>query len=90
MNSPRLIKSHLPGQLLPPQVWEKKAKIIYVIRNPKDMIVSYFKFAKMLSPRKNIDLDVTFEKCMDGTSKYDWFTILTLDLMNRLSSHIFI
>ncbi|XP_022103074.1 sulfotransferase 1A1-like isoform X2 [Acanthaster planci] len=44
--SPRVIKSHLPGQLLPPKVWKKRAKIIYVLRNPKDLAVSLFYFGK--------------------------------------------
>ncbi|XP_071797657.1 amine sulfotransferase-like [Asterias amurensis] len=89
MNSPRLIKSHLPGQLLPPQVWEKKAKIIYVIRNPKDMIVSFFKFGKMLSPRKNIDLDITFEKCMDGTIPYGkWWEHYLYFWQRRNEDHV--
>ena len=68
---PRLIKSHLPGQLLPPQVWEKKIKIVYVIRNPKDTIVSYFKFGQMLSPFKKFDFNEMFDRFMSGTSKFE-------------------
>ncbi|XP_072042745.1 sulfotransferase 1C4-like [Amphiura filiformis] len=44
MKSPRTIKSHLPGHLLPPDVLEKKARIVYVARNPKDLCVSYYHF----------------------------------------------
>ncbi|XP_038055429.1 sulfotransferase 1 family member D1-like isoform X2 [Patiria miniata] len=44
--SPRIVKSHLPGQLLPPDVWKKKAKVVYVLRNPKDLAVSLFYFGK--------------------------------------------
>lgn len=40
MPSPRVLKSHLPAFLLPKGLWTVKPKIIYTIRNPKDMIVS--------------------------------------------------
>ena len=70
MPSPRVIKSHLPGQFLPPQLWKKKAKIVYVIRNPKDVVVSYFYFTKTIDPPK---VDQTFgeffDEMMAGTGK---------------------
>nr|XP_006814945.1 PREDICTED: sulfotransferase 1A3/1A4-like [Saccoglossus kowalevskii] len=43
-DSPRLISTHLPVELLPPQILQKKPKIIYVARNPKDAAVSYHEF----------------------------------------------
>jgi len=39
--SPRIIKTHLPFELLPPKLLDK-AKVIYVCRNPKDCCVSFY------------------------------------------------
>eukprot|EP00090_Calanus_glacialis_P045776 TRINITY_DN8712_c0_g1_i6.p1 TRINITY_DN8712_c0_g1~~TRINITY_DN8712_c0_g1_i6.p1 ORF type:complete len:325 (+),score=130.36 TRINITY_DN8712_c0_g1_i6:23-997(+) len=52
----RLIKSHLPIGLLPPDLLEK-CKVIYVARNPKDVVVSYYHHHKLT---KSVDLDLQF------------------------------
>ena len=39
----------MPYHLLPDQVKEKKAKIVYIHRDLKDVIVSYYFFARMLT-----------------------------------------
>ncbi|MEE6483167.1 hypothetical protein FKM82_013456 [Ascaphus truei] len=43
--SPRLITSHLPVHLFPQTFFKSKAKVIYTIRNPKDVCVSLYYFS---------------------------------------------
>lgn len=40
--SPRIIKSHLPPHLLPIGLWTVRPKIIYITRNPKDVVCSLY------------------------------------------------
>uniref|UniRef100_A0A673KEZ1 Sulfotransferase n=1 Tax=Sinocyclocheilus rhinocerous TaxID=307959 RepID=A0A673KEZ1_9TELE len=66
-SSPRIHVSHLPYKFMPLGLKQKKGKVIYVARNPKDVLVSYFhfhKFANMLETPK--DFDTFFEKFMEG------------------------
>jgi hypothetical protein len=45
---PRHLKTHLPYSLIPEQAKAGKCKTIYVMRNPKDALVSYYFFYKSL------------------------------------------
>ncbi|XP_077988616.1 sulfotransferase 2A1-like [Glandiceps talaboti] len=58
-SSPRLIKSHLPLQYFPAQRAEKKCKVVYIARNPKDACVSWYNMNKSFAP---INFSLTFEQ----------------------------
>ena len=50
MSSPRTIKSHLPVQFLPDEIWTKKPKLFHISRDPKDTVISLFYLLKDFSP----------------------------------------
>ena len=44
LSSPRLLKTHLPAQLAPKEIFSLNRKTVTVIRNPKDVALSIRKF----------------------------------------------
>lgn len=47
--SPRILNSHYPPHLLPRQIKDRRNKIVYIYRNPKDVAVStYYHLSKSL------------------------------------------
>ncbi|XP_077187318.1 sulfotransferase 2B1-like [Paroedura picta] len=50
---PRLISCHFPFQLFPKSFLSSKAKVIYTLRNPKDVLVSHYHFSKIFKLWKN-------------------------------------
>ncbi|XP_074132896.1 sulfotransferase 1 family member D1-like isoform X2 [Sminthopsis crassicaudata] len=67
LKSPRLVKTHLPVELLPSSLWKNDCKMIYVSRNAKDVAVSYYYFYKKIKIHPKPDSWEEFlEKFMTG------------------------
>ncbi|XP_072159060.1 sulfotransferase 4A1 isoform X1 [Bemisia tabaci] len=60
--SPRFIKTHLPFSLLPQDLLQSGAKVIYIARNPKDVAVSYFHLHKFF---RTLDFKGDFNQFWD-------------------------
>ncbi|KAK7901816.1 hypothetical protein WMY93_018585 [Mugilogobius chulae] len=77
--APRLFKTHLPAQFLPKSFWEENCKIVYVARNPKDVVVSYYHFDQtlLLHPEPG-DWSSYFQRFLQGKVMYgSWFDHVT-------------
>ncbi|XP_047393704.1 sulfotransferase 1C2-like isoform X1 [Sciurus carolinensis] len=71
MPAPWILRTHLPTQLLPPSFWENNCKIVYVARNAKDCMVSYYYFLRMNQVLPDPGTwEEYFEAFIDG--KVDW------------------
>ncbi|XP_055981227.1 amine sulfotransferase-like [Sorex fumeus] len=65
--SPRVFCSHLPYYLVPNGLKNKKAKIVYIYRNPKDVITSYFHFSNFVAVLEGCEnMDMFIHKFLDG------------------------
>ncbi|KAJ6651629.1 hypothetical protein lerEdw1_020773 [Lerista edwardsae] len=65
--SPRLFATHLPYFLVPKGLRNRRAKLIYVARNPKDVLVSLYHFSKLSKKLEEVeDFDVFLEKFLNG------------------------
>ncbi|XP_043942208.1 sulfotransferase family cytosolic 1B member 1-like [Protopterus annectens] len=75
MPSPRMIKTHLPYQLVPKSFWEQNCKVIYVARNAKDNVVSYYHFDKMNRIQSNPGTwEEYFENFIEGNVSFgSWY-----------------
>ncbi|XP_055981300.1 amine sulfotransferase-like [Sorex fumeus] len=65
--SPRIFSSHLPYYLVPNGLKNKKAKIVYIYRNPKDVITSYFHFSNFVAVLKGCEnMDFFMDNFLEG------------------------
>ncbi|KAJ8023717.1 Amine sulfotransferase [Holothuria leucospilota] len=74
--SPRVLSSHVRYSLLPKQLREKRPKLIYVYRHPKDVIISYYNFSlKFIRPGVSpAPFGDFFDDIVSGQFQYgSWF-----------------
>lgn len=67
MESTRVFKSHCPIYFLPKDIWTKGAKIVYVVRNPKDSLVSEYHYIRNL-----FHCDITLDDVINGVTNDTW------------------
>ncbi|XP_021101701.1 bile salt sulfotransferase isoform X2 [Heterocephalus glaber] len=72
---PQVIRSHLPFHLSPKSLFSSKVKVIYVIRNPRDVLVSGFYFWNAIKGAKTAkSLEQYFEWFIQGYVPWgSWF-----------------
>ncbi|KAG4180834.1 hypothetical protein ERO13_A10G189250v2 [Gossypium hirsutum] len=66
VSSPRLFATHLPYHALAESIKNPKARIVYVTRNPLDVIVSMWHFATSRPERAHWPIDECFEQFCIG------------------------
>ena len=71
--SPRLFHSHLPYHLIPKGQDERTVcKYIYIARNPKDVVVSFYLFMQTIPemPENGMTIDQVIEGFLNGSGEY--------------------
>ncbi|XP_063055183.1 amine sulfotransferase-like [Engraulis encrasicolus] len=63
----RLVATHLPQHMTPQGLQNNKGKVIYVMRNPKDVLVSFIHFSKVAKALDDVsNIDEYFEDFLLG------------------------
>ncbi|KAM6207425.1 LOW QUALITY PROTEIN: amine sulfotransferase-like [Sarcoramphus papa] len=64
---PRVFATQLPYYLVPRDLRNKRGCIVYVTRNPKDVMVSYYHFSKFMSTLEEVpDFNLFMERFLAG------------------------
>ncbi|XP_078504634.1 amine sulfotransferase-like [Lissotriton helveticus] len=65
--SPRLFSTNLPYFWVPKDLRRKRGKVIYITRNPKDVLTSFYHFEKMMpSQTQSTNFEHFMEKFLSG------------------------
>ncbi|XP_053308567.1 sulfotransferase 2B1-like [Spea bombifrons] len=75
LTSPRIISSHLPFHMFAKSFFKSKAKIIYTMRNPKDVFVSNYHYTKIVNYYEDPEsFQKYLEDFLQGNALYgSWF-----------------
>lgn len=79
--SPRVLNSHLAVSSLPDQLFSKHTKIVHVMRNPKDIAVSYYHYIKQAfkTMPESLRLYETFSESLPYvTGEYGVYMIVSM------------
>lgn len=70
MTSPRFIKCHLHHFMLPVQLQKGKGRIIYIVRNPKDIATSFYRLLRWGGHLKPEEFGAFVESFVNGTGLF--------------------
>ncbi|XP_045164645.2 sulfotransferase 4A1-like [Mercenaria mercenaria] len=72
MKSPRMIKCHLHHFMLPVQLQKGKGRIIYIVRNPKDIATSFYRLLQWggFVLENDIAFEVFVDEFVNGTGLF--------------------
>lgn len=72
MTQQRFIKTHLPFKLLPKSIMTRRTKVVYIARNPKDVVVSYYHLNKLYRTQGYVnDFQTFFKYFVNDLSEYE-------------------
>ncbi|XP_027155514.1 cytosolic sulfotransferase 5-like [Coffea eugenioides] len=80
MPTPRLFHTHMPYNVLPDSIKNSKCKMVYIVRNPKDTLVSMWHF---FSTVKQYPIQVLFEGFCNGVHPFGPFFDHVLQFWNE-------
>jgi hypothetical protein len=90
MEEQRFIKTHLPFKLLPPTIMSKRAKVVYIARNPKDVVVSYYHLNKLYRTQGYVnDFEMFFKYFLNDLCTFIYHNFLFRNIYVFIILHFY-